>query len=52
MPGSAARRTSLLGEVRLQQRAAERARLGVRGVPQLVEPLEALWGSICCSLMG
>ena len=27
MPGSAARRTSLLGEVRLQQRAAERARL-------------------------
>jgi len=38
MPGSAARRTSLLGEVRLQQRAAERARLGVRGVPQLVEP--------------
>ena len=33
---------ALLGEVLLQQRTAERARLGVRGVPQLVEPLEAL----------
>ena len=47
MPGSAARRTSLLGEVRLQQRAAERARLGVRGVcHSWLSRARSPWGSI------
>ena len=33
---------SLLREVHLQQHAAQRVRLGIRGVPQLVEPLVPL----------